>query len=497
MRLCNGSGGIVTLTLLLCAITLSPAPAAESDPFPIPAGLEGHVRLWQSIFAEYDRDEVVVHDMEYPGLVYEVFDLPGKIEDSYTNDQEKLVEALREDWEDRLRQLQSANAAGTGLSDAQKELALKITSTAGTGLIKGSHERVRTQRGLRSRFKRGVELGNRYDAVFREIFRNEGLPEDLVALPHVESSFQAMARSSAGAAGLWQFTRSTGKQFLTINSRLDERYDPIASAEGAARFLAAAYDKLQNWPIAITSYNHGVNGMRRAQTKFGNDFARIVHEYRSRYFGFASRNFYAEFLAARNIAADPERFFPEGLLPELPMDLDHLILDSNLHASNLARRYGVSLKELAVLNPAWTRRTVHGVLALPSGTRVWLPAGSLDRFARGEAKEIDITPPGLPPDRFHIVARGENLSVIALEYGMTVAQLRHLNGMAPREARIYAGEKLKITEARPRYHTVVRGDTLIGLAAKYRVNLDSLLRSNQLTLRSVIHPGQKLQIPLG
>jgi membrane-bound lytic murein transglycosylase D len=487
----------VAAALAVCAIAFPALSASDPDPFPVPVGLEGHVRFWQSVFTEYDRDEVVVHDMEYPGLSYEVFDLPGDMEDSYTDEQEKLVEALREDWEDRLEKLQADLAAGNPLSVPQKELALKITEAAGADKINGAHKRVRSQRGLRSRFKRGVELANRYDTVFREIFRKEGLPEDLVALPHVESSFQPLARSSAGAAGVWQFTRSTGRQYLSINSMLDERYDPVASAEGAARFLAAAYKRLQNWPIAITSYNHGVNGMSRAQAKFGNDFVRIVHEYKSRYFGFASRNFYAEVVAARNIAADPERFFPEGLQPVPPMDDEALVLDTDLYASNLARRYGVPLKELAELNRAWTRRTVHGVLAVPSGTRVWLPAGSMDRAARGEVPEVDLTPPGLPPEGTHTVRRGENLSVIARDYGMTVTQLRRLNGMEPRDTRIFAGEKLKVAGGRTRFHTVVRGDTLLGIARSYRVDLNLLLRSNRLSLRSMIHPGQKLRIPLG
>ncbi len=493
------TGRILTVAaaLAVSVATFSPLPADEVDPFPIPAGLEGHVSFWQSVFAEHDRDEVVVHDLEYPGLIYEIFDLPGEMKDSYTDEQEKLVEALREDWEDRLRKLQADLAAGTALSDPQKELALKITTEAGAGRIEGAHERVRSQRGLKSRFKRGVELGNRYDAVFREIFRKKGLPEDLVALPHVESSFQPLARSSAGAAGVWQFTRSTGRQFLSINSMLDERYDPVASAEGAASFLAAAFNKLQDWPIAITSYNHGVNGMGRAQSKFGNDFVRIVYEYRSRYFGFASRNFYAEFLAARIIANDPEKFFPEGLQLVPPMDEERLVLDTDLYASNLAQRYGVPLKELAGLNSAWTRRTVHGVLTVPSGSRVWLPAGSLARAARGEVPDVDLTPPGLPPEGTHTVRRGENLSVIARDYGMTVVQVRRLNGMEPRDTRIFAGEKLKVTGGRTRFHTVVRGDTLLGIAKSYRVDLNELLRSNRLSLRSMIHPGQKLRIPLG
>ena len=156
---------------------------------------------------------------------------------------------------------------------------------------------------------RGLEISQRYDAVFRKIFREEGLPEDLAFLPHVESSFQASARSSAGAVGLWQFTRGAAERFMTVNTKVDERLNPIASARGAARYLKHAYSLLGSWPLALTSYNHGINGMLRAKKQLGGDFVHIVEQCTLPNFGFASRNYYAEFLAAREIAGDPRWIF--------------------------------------------------------------------------------------------------------------------------------------------------------------------------------------------
>jgi membrane-bound lytic murein transglycosylase D len=178
-------------------------------------------------------------------------------------------------------------------------------------ILPGASERVRSQRGMRERFMRGLEIGTRYERTFRKIFREAGLPEDLADLPHVESSFQASAQSSAGAVGVWQFTRGAAEKFLNVNSEVDERLDPVASTYGAARYLRYAYGKLGDWPTALTSYNHGINGMARAQNQMGTDFVRIVEHYNSPAFGFASRNYYAEFLAARDIARNPGQFFAE------------------------------------------------------------------------------------------------------------------------------------------------------------------------------------------
>ena len=109
---------------------------------------------------------------------------------------------------------------------------------------------------------------------------------------------------------MWQFTKGAAKTFIPAGDRVDKRLDPFASAIGAARYLSYAYRKLGDWPAAITSYNHGVGGMKRAQNQVGRDFVRIVESYNGPAFGFASRNYYAQFLAAREIAGNPAFYFP-------------------------------------------------------------------------------------------------------------------------------------------------------------------------------------------
>jgi len=121
--------------------------------------------------------------------------------------------------------------------------------------------------------------------------------------------------------------------------------------------------------------------MLRAQARYGNDIARIVHDYDGRYFGFASRNFYAEFLAARHVAANAEHYFPEGVRYEPPLDHDAVVLRGNVPALQLARHYRVPMSTLVDLNRAWLRPVQSGSSPVPAGTTVWLPAGTTRQVA--------------------------------------------------------------------------------------------------------------------
>src|SRR4029453_7063103 len=96
------------------------------------------------------------------------------------------------------------------------------------------------------------------------IFRDEGLPVELTRLPLIESCFDVEAYSKVGAAGIWQFMPATGRLYMEVSSSVDERRDPIPPPRAAARYLSRSYERLGNWPLAITSYNHGPNGMARA-----------------------------------------------------------------------------------------------------------------------------------------------------------------------------------------------------------------------------------------
>lgn len=423
--------------LLLILATPLAARAEEAPAFPVPSALDDAVAFWKRVWSEWELDSVVLHDNRYPTVIYEIVPLPGPVDDGYTDAQREFARERRDALAERLAALEAKVAAGTELDEEEKRLALIVTQGAGADALPGASTRVRSQRGLRGRFRQGVAESGRWIPEFKAIFREAGLPEDLAYLPHVESSFRADARSSVGALGMWQFMRSTGRKFLTIGPAVDERLDPVASARGAARYLSAAHARLESWPLAVTSYNHGVEGMSRAKERFGTDFEAIVSDYDGKYFGFASRNFYASFVAALDLAKSYETAPPEGLTISPPHALDRTRLERPATAVSLARRFGVPIGELAAINPAWTRRAVKGNAPIPGGVDVWLPEGTLDRAARkGTSKTTD------------------------------------------------------------RFHVVREGDTLAAIARRYQVDLEALVRSNGLTLTAVLRPGERLEIPV-
>lgn len=286
--------------------------ATHSSAFQKPSELEPAVEFWHKTYVVWHRSEVAFHDDRYLDVIYEVMVLPGDVGESLTGEQKEMISQRRDFWRAQLSFLQGKLRNNVPLNAIERQIIAKLESSGRQldGVLNGAAERVRSQRGTRERFINGLEVSRRYDQRFRKIFRDAGLPEDLAYLPHVESSFQPAAKSSAGAVGMWQFTKAAAHTFMPDGDRMDQRLDPFASAIGAARYLSYAYSKLGDWPTAITSFNHGIGGMKRALDQAGPDFVSIVETYVSPSFGFASRNYYAQFLAARDIARNPTQYLP-------------------------------------------------------------------------------------------------------------------------------------------------------------------------------------------
>lgn len=473
----------LALTMLLfggCAST----PSHDTAALPVPPQIEDNVAFWRLVYGEWSRSQVAFHDDEHLGVIYEVARLPGEIRGGYTAEQARFVRAKEAEYRARLASMERKLASGDRLTSTERHLHDQLVAKGGRLALSGAAGRLRVQRGVRERFRRGLEISGRYDQAFRAVFRTRGLPEDLAFLPHVESSFQTNARSSVGAAGVWQFMPATGRVYdLTVNRTLDERLDPVLAAAGAARYLDDAYRKLGSWPLAITSYNHGQGGMAKAKAQYGDDLGRIVRHYDGPYFGFASRNFYAEFMAARAVASQPARYFPEGVAYERPLDYDQLVLRTAVPIHHLARHYGLPAQRLENLNLAWRTPITRNGAAIPAGSTVWLPAGTMARVAtqpgplparvvkaepKPEPRLAQATPkpvsrstptPNSAPKpalaqatrkkeaapQTHVVQPNETLYRVALRYDLSVAELRRLNRMKPDEETIRTGQKLRVS----------------------------------------------------
>ena len=432
-----------TLFAALVAAQLLSGPtrtsaSKQADPFPTYPSLQSNVDFWKKVYSLYSTSQVILHDRRDLDIIYEIIPLkdPRSAGAGRTNDVK--VKRIKKKYEQLLKGLAKGRAPA---SDEEKRVHALFLEKSSRRLLKDAHLNVRMQLGQKDRFRNGVIRSGAYLDEIKRIFREYGLPEDLAYIPHVESSFDYEAYSKFGASGIWQFTRGTGKRFLAIDYTVDERRDPIAATHAAAKLLKENYDVLGNWPMAITAYNHGTNGMLRAKRSKG-DYESVLKHYDSPSFGFASRNFYSEFLAAREIAKNYQRYFGDLALAE-PFRRHSLTIPGYTPVHELARLFQVDEQTLRQYNPSLREPVFKGQKYVPKGFLLHLP----ERPASGPAYTAEVPASMIKsrqkPSRFYRVRRGDTVSEIAKQHGVNPKDLILANGLNAR-ATIYAGQNLRI-----------------------------------------------------
>ncbi len=424
---------IILLTLLLFPCLLQPQKAA-AELFPRYPEIEKNIKFWEDIYTKYSIQQAVIHDANDLSIVYTVVELVDPLLPGIQKINALAQKQVIKKYEGILYRL-SRQAPSTPL---EKRVAARFSGKSAKRAMQRAAQNVRSQRGQKDRFVEGVIASGAYLAEMKRIFREYGLPEDLVYLAHVESSFNLQAHSKQGAAGIWQFTRGTGKKYLRIDRGIDERRDPILATHAAAKYLKKSYQRLGSWPLAITSYNYGLSGMLRARKEYGS-YTEIFKNYRKGYFKFASKNFYSEFLAARAIAKKLEKVLKINT-PEKTISLK---LPAFVDLGKLSRYLGLTKERLCLLNPALKSATIRGERYLPRGYSLRLPAD-----------------PGIRQKMAHIPA-----------------------------SLLYKRQRQQAI------HEVRRGETAIGIAKRYGISLKSLLRLNNLDHKAQIYTNQKLHLP--
>ena len=333
---------------------------------PLPAALRPDVQFWIRVYTEVSNDEGLLHDQHRLSVIYKTMHFAPGIA---PKDRQQQVEAERTRVQEILRRL----AAGGTPQDAE-ELHIKALwgNDATPAQLQQAALDLRFQLGQSDRFREGLARAGSWQGRLRREFVAHGLPAELALLPHVESSFDPSAWSKVGAAGMWQFMRSTGALFLRIDNQVDERFDPLLESRAAANLLLRNYQLLGTWPLAITAYNHGSDGMRRARDELGPDIVRIVRDYHSPTFGFASRNFYVSFLAAVHVAENAAQYF--GNIPvNPPLEYAEVAVPRLVPAEQLARVLDVDLSILRALNPSLRPPVWSGALPVPGGFALRVP----------------------------------------------------------------------------------------------------------------------------
>lgn len=352
---------------------------------------------------------------------------------------------------------------------------------------------------------RSFERASRYLPMMRKVFREEGLPEELLNLAFIESAVNPWATSRVKAAGIWQFMASTGRRYgMQVSWWVDERRDPEKATRGAAAYLKKLYGMFESWELALAAYNAGEGTVQRAITRQRTrDFWKLRLPRETRYFVPA-------FMAMTIISKEPERygFSPP---PDDPFDTMIVTLDHPTDFRTLARVAEIPVEQLRELNPALIRwSTPPGM----SGFRVRVPTRVKSDFLDELAQ--------IPPHErvawiAHRVRKGETAPTIAKRYGANLQALLEMNGLKKRQPLKPGGSvlvpasaaflpnatadaavdrpKAKTVRARPLRHTVRRGETVTRIARVYGLSPAELQRANGLSQDASLRPGQHLKLP--
>ena len=319
-----------------------------------------------------------------------------------------------------------------------------------------------------------------------------GLPTELALLPMVESAFNPMAYSRAHASGLWQFIPGTGKRYeLKQNWWYDGRRDIVDSTTAALDYLEKLYDMHGDWQLALASYNWGENAVARAIAR--NRAADLPEDYSSLRMPAETRHYLPKLQALKNIIRDPAPFGVHlGPLPNEPYFATYDDKLQDIDVQLAAKLAEMPVEDFIALNPGFSRPLIRAAVT----PRIVLPADRIDLFRENLEKHEK----SLVSWKTYTPKKGDTLESIARQHGLTLAQLKEVNGIArrsrglprllvvPLDRKASIGmHRLPIMYAPPIpvtvrrvFHTVKASDTLYSIARRYGVTVADLKRWNPI-----------------
>ena len=530
------SGPVIAILLFCCVISVSlyPDPATGhhlverykldcSDDFPCPESLRRRIDFWIQVFKDWGKETAVFHNPDHPERVYSVVHT-GK---GCNKSVRKKVKGERKRLKTALYNVAHKLESGGKLNSEERHLA-GLFPDRNPRRIRRAGENIRCQSGVRDSYIAGLRRFQVYHPMVDSTLAQYKLPYDIRYLPFVESSYNPATYSKAGAAGMWQIMPKTARTLgLELNAAIDERLDPEASTHAAARYLvdsgktligvARSIDpKIKDReinPFIITSYNYGVNGMRRAILKVKPDYMTVLEKYRSPGFQIAVKNFYSSFLAARHIEKNSVSWFGK-ITPDKAPQYQTLVLKRATSVERIRSVFNLRESKLKPLNPALTRFVWNGWRLIPAGYQLKLPYrndGYQSALAQFQSLPAEAFASGTDS---YVVRRGDTACGVARALKVNCRQLIDINRLG-KKAVIRVGQKLTIPRklvvlgetsgknpitrasntTAPVIHTVRRGDSACEIAERYGVKCRLLVSANNLNRRATIRVGQKLIIP--
>ncbi len=422
--------------------------------FPCPDELKPRVSFWVDVFTKYGDDTIVLHDSHNPHRVYKIIRTKAQCS---RRREPRLIRNAKSKLRKQLLQIADKRAKGVRAFSGEKKHLAELLKDEKPSEIRKAARRIRCQGGVADQFHAALGRHDKYGPMVVKTLKQVGLPTDIQYLPFVESSYRPTAYSRVGAAGMWQIMPRTARILgLKISSTVDERLDPVLASSAAARYFLKSRKKLGDkarsiksskkhslYPYVITSYNYGAAGMLRAMDKVGVDYMDVLNKYKARGFRMAVKNFYSSFLAARHVAQNVDKYYPNHRVRQ-PLEMDVVTIKTPVSTDRLMTTFSVSEGTLKKYNPSLMRLVWSGRRFVPKGYKLKLPK------ARGGRSE----------------------------------QVARLNALQP--------EKPKYAEYSYR---VRRGDTACDIARKEAVSCRELILLNNLGRRAFIRAGQIIIIP--
>lgn len=453
----------------------------SEDVFAIPTGMERQVQFWVDIYTKYSTTQGVIHDLENIDLIYEVVDFKSLEQDKTitSRQKEKLKKKLVEDAKDRalalIEKLETLKE-DKDLNENEKKVFKYFANLKDENKFKDAKDknRIRFQLGQADRMEKAIFVSGRYLEDFERIFVENKIPKELTRLVFVESSFNVLARSKVGASGLWQIMPYTARPYKYLSATIDRRNYPLDATKLAVKLLKDNYNMLQSWPLAVTGYNHGPAGVRRITESYKTrNLAELVQNVRSkRSFGFASRNFYASFLAALEVERNANKYFKDVKWSKA-LDAKEVKLPVAVKYKDILNWFGGDDELAQVYNPHITHQARELGRQIPLGALISVPSIKYD--------EVLIS-----------MAKGKMSS----QEKLAGVEQRELSFSKPTESKsapssaVSANSSSKVSK-----YKVSHGDTLIRIAEDFGVKVQDIMRMNELESARKIYKGQILRIP--
>lgn len=426
------------------------------DTFKVPAGLEPQVNFWISIYSKYSTQQGVIHDTDNVEMIFEEIDFESINRDITIGDIRKsklrsqMVDAAKDRAIETIKKI-SKMTNPEGLNDYEKKAWDYYSKLSNPDKYKDVLQKgkIRFQQGLKDRMKEAIYLSGRYIEEMEQIFTEAGLPIELTRIPFVESSFNVFARSKVGASGLWQIMPYTGRGFIMMNGAIDKRNHPIEATKLAAKLFKFNYNMLNSWPLAVTGYNHGPSGVKKMVNNYQtNNIVELIQNVSSRKsFGFASRNFYATFLAALEVEKNAQKYFPDIAWAPV-LDKEDIKITRPLSYKMVLTWFDGEDKIAQTFNPHIMGEARKFRQLLPVGAVISVPRSKIEiaqaDMANPKAKPTEYkTTPQVTESKTYVVSSGDNLTSIAKKFGVKMSDILVLNDLDS-PSKIRRGQKLKI-----------------------------------------------------